>query len=150
FPSSRTRHTSFSRDWSSDVCSSDLPRFHWTRARPKPRANSCTLMPTRRATRKWPSSWKNTMVPNTATKGTTHVISQSQSTSGVIRMLPSSQGRRGAEAPHGPPGPSVRRQDVVQVRGLRNVVRQHPFNHARDVGKPDAPRQKQLHGHLVG
>src|SRR5690606_40272144 len=26
FFSSRRRHTSFSRDWSSDVCSSDLPR----------------------------------------------------------------------------------------------------------------------------
>src|SRR5215475_6343212 len=28
FFSSRRRHTRFSRDWSSDVCSSDLPRIH--------------------------------------------------------------------------------------------------------------------------
>src|SRR5690606_40687130 len=27
--SSRRRHTRFSRDWSSDVCSSDLPRWFW-------------------------------------------------------------------------------------------------------------------------
>src|SRR5690606_41163527 len=27
--SSRSRHTRFSRDWSSDVCSSDLERFHF-------------------------------------------------------------------------------------------------------------------------
>src|SRR5690606_40444234 len=26
----RGRHTSFSRDWSSDVCSSDLSPYHWT------------------------------------------------------------------------------------------------------------------------
>src|SRR5690606_41160685 len=41
FFSSRRRHTRFSRDWSSDVCSSDLvaaawfssaPRFPWTRS----------------------------------------------------------------------------------------------------------------------
>src|SRR5207302_2515953 len=31
FFSSRRRHTRFSRDWSSDVCSSDLPR--WSRSR---------------------------------------------------------------------------------------------------------------------
>src|SRR5690606_40828677 len=31
FFSSRRRHTSFSRDWSSDVCSSDL---RWQRSRP--------------------------------------------------------------------------------------------------------------------
>src|SRR5690606_39677952 len=29
FFSSRRRHTRFSRDWSSDVCSSDLPEFRW-------------------------------------------------------------------------------------------------------------------------
>src|SRR5690606_40380506 len=29
FFSSRRRHTSFSRDWSSDVCSSDLGRARW-------------------------------------------------------------------------------------------------------------------------
>src|SRR5690606_39603575 len=29
FFSSRRRHTRFSRDWSSDVCSSDLPRRWW-------------------------------------------------------------------------------------------------------------------------
>src|SRR5690606_4703164 len=28
FFSSRRRHTRFSRDWSSDVCSSDLPEYH--------------------------------------------------------------------------------------------------------------------------
>src|SRR5690606_40353517 len=28
FFSSRRRHTRFSRDWSSDVCSSDLPRYN--------------------------------------------------------------------------------------------------------------------------
>src|SRR5690606_39288986 len=33
FFSSRRRHTRFSRDWSSDVCSSDLPLKHlWTTA----------------------------------------------------------------------------------------------------------------------
>src|SRR5688572_33404738 len=31
FFSSRRRHTRFDCDWSSDVCSSDLPRFHLTR-----------------------------------------------------------------------------------------------------------------------
>src|SRR5690606_39434484 len=31
FFSSRRRHTRFSRDWSSDVCSSDLPRLAKTR-----------------------------------------------------------------------------------------------------------------------
>src|SRR5690606_39317695 len=42
FFSSRRRHTRFSRDWSSDVCSSDLPipprsrrvAFRWPRCRP--------------------------------------------------------------------------------------------------------------------
>src|SRR5690606_40463315 len=29
FFSSRRRHTRFSRDWSSDVCSSDLPGLHY-------------------------------------------------------------------------------------------------------------------------
>src|SRR5690606_41204982 len=29
FFSSRRRHTRFSRDWSSDVCSSDLRKFHF-------------------------------------------------------------------------------------------------------------------------
>src|SRR5690606_40664792 len=29
FFSSRRRHTRFSRDWSSDVCSSDLRDFYW-------------------------------------------------------------------------------------------------------------------------
>src|SRR5690606_40255902 len=32
FFSSRRRHTSFSRDWSSDVCSSDLELDAWVRA----------------------------------------------------------------------------------------------------------------------
>src|SRR5690606_39335406 len=30
---SRRRHTRFSRDWSSDVCSSDLFRYHYRRTR---------------------------------------------------------------------------------------------------------------------
>src|SRR5690606_40468545 len=34
FFSSRRRHTRFSRDWSSDVCSSDLARVDADRARP--------------------------------------------------------------------------------------------------------------------
>src|SRR5690606_39944452 len=33
FFSSRRRHTSFSRDWSSDVCSSDLG-YHWLAEQP--------------------------------------------------------------------------------------------------------------------
>src|SRR6266700_5492337 len=34
FFSSRRRHTRFSRDWSSDVCSSDLVTGHWQWSRP--------------------------------------------------------------------------------------------------------------------
>src|SRR5690606_40906991 len=33
FFSSRRRHTRFSRDWSSDVCSSDLPTSSWSAGR---------------------------------------------------------------------------------------------------------------------
>src|SRR5439155_10574986 len=34
FFSSRRRHTRWPRDWSSDVCSSDLPRLSWTISAP--------------------------------------------------------------------------------------------------------------------
>src|SRR6266542_1133431 len=40
FLSSRRRHTSCYRDWSSDVCSSDLSR-RWAHPRPGSRARSC-------------------------------------------------------------------------------------------------------------
>src|SRR5690606_40805383 len=46
FFSSRRRHTRFSRDWSSDVCSSDLMRTHndaWRKYTPKPYAGHITL-----------------------------------------------------------------------------------------------------------
>src|SRR5690606_41188295 len=53
FFSSRRRHTRFSRDWSSDVCSSDLPRLraarclitgvHWTTSVPQPVKGSRTI-----------------------------------------------------------------------------------------------------------
>src|SRR5258707_2456467 len=33
FFSSRRRHTRYWRDWSSDVCSSDLPRWTWSACR---------------------------------------------------------------------------------------------------------------------
>src|SRR5690606_40840229 len=38
FFSSRRRHTRFSRDWSSDVCSSDLGHFAWHRIRSGPKS----------------------------------------------------------------------------------------------------------------
>src|SRR5207302_2532525 len=40
FFSSRRRHTRFSRDWSSDVCSSDLPCSHATAGAPSSRPDS--------------------------------------------------------------------------------------------------------------
>src|SRR5207302_4948253 len=40
FFSSRRRHTRFSRDWSSDVCSSDLDEFYHVRIQPKPLARA--------------------------------------------------------------------------------------------------------------
>src|SRR5207302_4442672 len=46
FFSSRRRHTRFSRDWSSDVCSSDLRRC----PAPGPRSGSRARPPTRAAT----------------------------------------------------------------------------------------------------
>src|SRR3712207_803104 len=36
FFSSRRRHTRYWRDWSSDVCSSDLPYLHFEAAMPEP------------------------------------------------------------------------------------------------------------------
>src|SRR5690606_40485296 len=48
FFSSRCRHTIFSRDWSSDVCSSDLPSDRDSREKPKAiafRENVGTVIP---------------------------------------------------------------------------------------------------------
>src|SRR5690606_40121987 len=41
FFSSRRRHTRFSRDWSSDVCSSDLPKFDKKNSQKNPRCLVC-------------------------------------------------------------------------------------------------------------
>src|SRR5690606_39854252 len=65
FFSSRRRHTRFSRDWSSDVCSSDLLRTFWTciSARWKPWASTpkrttSVLLKTTGKTRHWvPGVW---------------------------------------------------------------------------------------------
>src|SRR6202043_2838494 len=48
FFSSRRRHTRCVRDWSSDVCSSDLPEPSFFRRQPRPRPDLCCRNPTRR------------------------------------------------------------------------------------------------------
>src|SRR3712207_9100266 len=51
FFSSRRRHTRYWRDWSSDVCSSDLPRLSW--GSPPGRAGT-----SRRRTGRMPQAWR--------------------------------------------------------------------------------------------
>src|SRR5690606_39498729 len=67
FFSSRRRHTSFSRDWSSDVCSSDLRMgsrslsrwwTRWSRVSGTWRSRSSTLVSSR-----WNVSWGGGRIP---------------------------------------------------------------------------------------
>src|SRR2546429_2771794 len=52
FFSSRRRHTRCSRDWSSDVCSSDLPSCHWLQPVAGPPATACRGRPPFRSWRR--------------------------------------------------------------------------------------------------
>src|SRR5690606_39796963 len=68
FFSSRRRHTRFSRDWSSDVCSSDLTSWKRESSSPTtstPRACSCTTScrpPPRRTSSSAPSGHGRTLL----------------------------------------------------------------------------------------
>src|SRR5438105_13423595 len=55
FFSSRRRHTRSTRDWSSDVCSSDLPRSPSSRPPRRTRRTTRTTGRRRRAARTWRS-----------------------------------------------------------------------------------------------
>src|SRR5690606_40998165 len=63
FFSSRRRHTRFSRDWSSDVCSSDLLPWPATQATRTPLPSPYTWTTSARCA--WATCWRPKLLPST-------------------------------------------------------------------------------------
>src|SRR6185437_6881709 len=117
---------------------------------PKPTEKTSTFTPKARATRKWPSSWKNTTRVITNRKAGSPMGVQAinpRMTSTILRSYPL------ADFLGQDPRPRVRAQHAFQIprRAVGAIVAVQGLGHdAGNVQKSDTAYQEGLHGNFIG
>src|ERR1700744_465881 len=136
----------------SQLTSQRVPRlsFQPKISLPKPTEKTSTFTPKARATRKWPSSWKNTTRVMTNKKAGSPIGVQAispRTTSIILRSYPL------ADFLGQYPCPGIGTQYAFQIPGRAIgaiIAIQRLGDHSGNVQEPDTAFQEGLHGNFIG